>query len=805
LGKSIDNEITGLVPRLEMFIGVFLLSLAILSFEIIVSRISSVIFAYNYAFIIVSLAILGLGCGGIFAFYKWKVHELNDYRKIYSKLSLYSSILALSISLFIIFITFIPIFANGFLYIVISFVPFFLAGIVLSLAFNIFAKESFKLYASNLLGSAIGAVSAIFILNSLGGINGVLLIGVLASISSFLFIKRYQEKGESLKSLIFSTVIASISILLFVMNVAFSFLGEVPIGRDHRKDLYNFLEDPLSEIEIIESRWSAFGRTDLIRDKTNGEDIRWLFIDGAAGTRMYRFDGNVTSIKNMDFIKKPNEESFPFLFLKDNEKENMLVIGPGGGKEVLLGLAAGVTNITGVEVNADFVNMVKDYKEYDGGIYTDFSNVKIIVDEGRSFLRGTREKFDIIMLSVPVTKSSRSIEGYALTENYLLTVQSIKEYFNHLTDEGRLIIVLHNSYEVLRFVSATLTAFEDIGINNEEAMEHIYTIGGEMRSSVVLKKNPITPDEANLMHSPMHFLGLDGPTSYLPYIKQKTMTHRLDDGTLSEHNMFNKILKALSQGEVKLNELVKLSPHDISAPTDDRPFFFQNDRGIPWNISALLILSLFINLSVVLIPLGKIRKSNSNNVIKPLSLFMLLGAGFMMIEIAFFQKLTLFMGSPAMSLATILGSILVGMGLGSLSARKFYPEDNEKKLVIFCFIIFAVAIGLFFTISLVLNNLLGANILIKTLISSALLIPLGFILGVPFPTGISLLKETGSENAIMWMYGVNGTMSVLGSVMAIALSILFGFSTSLIIGSLFYLAIALIFLFKLSSKRTRDI
>ena len=104
-----------------------------------------------------------------------------------------------------------------------------------------------------------------------------------------------------------------------------------------------------------------------------------------------------------------------------------------------------------------------------------------------------------------------------------------------------------------------------------------------------------------------------------------------------------------------------------------------------------------------------------------------------------------------------------------------------------------------------LNNLLGANILIKTLISSALLIPLGFILGVPFPTGISLLKETGSENAIMWMYGVNGTMSVLGSVMAIALSILFGFSTSLVLGALSYLAIALIFLFKLSSKRTRDI
>jgi hypothetical protein len=135
------------------------------------------------------------------------------------------------------------------------------------------------------------------------------------------------------------------------------------------------------------------------------------------------------------------------------------------------------------------------------------------------------------------------------------------------------------------------------------------------------------------------------------------------------------------------------------------------------------------------------------------------------------------------------------MGVGSFLGKKIYKTQNIKRLVLFSFLIFIIAIGLFFIIPFIMNNFNEAGILIKSLVVSILLIPLGFILGIPFPTGINLVKEMGLENSIPWLYGINGTMSVLGSIVAIIISTTIGFSTSLIIGALLYLTIALIFAF----------
>lgn len=788
-----QNLFTNLVPSKRLFLAIFIISAASLSFEIIITRISSIIFTFNYAFIIVSLAILGLGCGGIFAFYKLRAQETRILNNIYNVLSLYGSLFALSVTFFIILVTSLPFFIYSIPFFIISFIPFFFAGFLLAIIFRAIPQESFKIYAFDLLGASTGVIFVILALNKFGGVDIVLFISILGLIAAFLFLKRDNIRIGRGSVKIFGTVVgvALFSIVLFVTNIFFGFLGEIPTRNEPLKELSSALTNYNSE--IIESRWSTFGRVDLVKFLDDDRSMS-LFIDGAAGTEMDKFDGNIeNTYDNMEFLGDHLTGAFPFLLLKENEKNNMLIIGPGGGREVLLGLVNKVGNIKAVEVNKDFVEIVKDYKDYNGGIYTDFKNVDVIVKEGRDFIRNTKDKFDIIMLTVPVTKSSRSIEGYALTENYLLTVESIKDYFSHLTEEGRMIVVLHNSAETMRFITTSLVALEKLGLDKTAAMERIYTIGEEMMPLVVLKKSPFTIEESNKIHDQAHILGFDTAQTYIPHIEQQIENMKHQDGTTMAHCMFNNSLVDLSKGKINTKDLIKSVYFNISPVTDDRPFFFDNQPGIPNNLLSLLLFALLVNLCVILPPV-KFWKAQKN-FSKIMLLFLFLGAGFMMIEISFFQKLTFYLGSPTISLAIILTSLLAGMGIGSFASRKIYNGQNIKKLVLSSFLIFIIATGLFFAIPFIMNSFSQLSILNKAMITSLLLIPLGFILGIPFPTGINLTKEMGLESSVPWLYGINGTMSVLGSVLALTISTTLGFTASLILGTLCYLAIALIFKF----------
>src|SRR3972149_3858101 len=793
LNKTLDvaqNLYINLIPTHRLFLAIFMISAASLSFEIIITRISSVIFTFNYAFILVSLAILGLGCGGIFAFYKLRAQETKILNNIYNILSLYGSLFALSVAFFIILVTSLSFFIYSIPFFVISFIPFFFAGFLLAIIFRAMPQESFKIYAFDLLGASTGVIFVILALNKFGGVDIVLFISILGLIASFLFLK-WDNIKRSLKISVTVVVVALFSIVLIATNISFGFLGEIPTRNDPLKDLSTALNNYNSE--IIDSRWRTFGRGDLVKFLDDDKSMS-LFIDGAAGTAMFKFDGNIeNTYNNMGFLDNHLTGAFPFLFLKENEKNNMLIIGPGGGREVLLGLVNKVDNITAVEINKDFVEIVKDYRDYNGGIYTDFKNVDVIVKEGRDFIRNTEDKFDIIMLTIPVTKSSRSIEGYALTENYLLTVESIKDYFNHLTEEGRMIVVLHNSAETMRFITTSLVALEKLGLDKTAVMERVYTVGEEMMPLVILKKNPFTIEESNKIHDSMHSLGLDTAQTYIPHIEQQVQNIQHEDGTTMTHYMFNNSLVDLSKGKINTKDLVKSVYFNISPVTDDRPFFFDNQPGIPNNLISLLLFALLVNLCVIFPPIKFWRAQK--NFTKLMSLFLFLGAGFMMIEISFFQKLTFYLGSPTISLAVILTSLLAGMGIGSFASRKIYNGQNIKKLVLSGFLIFIIATGLFFAIPFIMNSFSQINTFNKAIITSLLLIPLGFILGIPFPTGINLTKEMRLENSVPWLYGINGTMSVLGSVLALTISTTLGFTASLILGTLCYLAIALIFKF----------
>ncbi|MGK9477241.1 hypothetical protein [Melioribacter sp. OK-6-Me] len=754
------------------------LSISIISFEIVSTRISSVIFVSNYAFLILSLAMLGIGLGSIYAHYKIKKNDAEEIILLLKKLIV---TLSLFLILFILLITLFKI-TNPYFYFLLQTIPFLLAGIIYSQIYKVFSLEGFRLYAYDLAGAAIGAAISIILLDYLGAPNSVLFISVVLLLTTINILPgKLSPKGKLL-----SNIFLLLFVVLLLINREAKLLGEIPIGYYPEKDFYFVYPDAKYISEIEESRWSINGRSDLVR-YNNQDIVKQLFVDGSAGSQMYRFNGDVKNPgSKLGKLLVQHSTSIPFLFLKENEKNKMLVIGPGGGKEILIGLIEGVKNIYGVEVNSDFVQIVKDYKDYNGGIYTDFDNVTIKVDEGRNFIKRTDEYFDIIVMALPSTEQLQNIDNLASNENYLLTVEAIKDYLNKLSLSGKLIFTLHNRWELIRLLVTALYAFEEMGIDNQAALNHFVIIGQDYAPTLVIKKMAFSQEEINDIKNTAQKIPRSLPqVTYLPYSWDKL-----------EKSPENQFLLAIKENTYSVDDLIKNDKYDISPVRDDSPFFYKINRGVPDDFENLFLGILIIGFLFITIPLVKVIRNNKEKINRTVLLFALLlfvciGAGFMIIEIALFQKLILYLGVPTISLSVLLSSMLIGMGLGSFYSHKIIKEKIYHRLIIISLLIIAYGILLFTTYSSILSGVVELSLFYRALVIFILLLPLAFLLGFPFPTGIQLLKQNSLSNYIPWLYGINGIMSVTGSVLAVILSMTFGFAVSFMVGLFFYLVITL--------------
>jgi Spermidine synthase len=766
-----------------LYVNVFLLSGVVLCFEIISTRISSVIFVSDYAFIILSLAILGLGSGGIYCYYRVKENNAVTSLKIISR-SL--SLFGVSLCLFIILVIKFSI-VNPFLYFFLLFLPFFFAGIVYAQLFKTYAEHSFLLYASDLSGAAIGSIASLGLFSFCGAPNSILLLTIIVfgTALSFNHSRMMRIKIIGLYTILF------LSLFMLLYNGKNEFMGRVPIGNFLEKDFYTVYSDPTIRSQIIDSRWSLYGRSDLVQ-YSHQDVVKQLFIDGAAGTQMYRFNGNV---------KKPGEllinillrytNSIPFLCFKNHEKNNMLIIGPGGGKEVLLGLMSGVEQITGVEINPDFVDIIKEHKNFDGGIYTDFSNVHILVQEGRHFVKRSNQKFDLVVMALPSTKQMQNIEALAQSENYLVTCEAIQDYLKILTPEGSLIFTVHNKWELMRLITTTISAFKEIGVDSRAAINHFAIVETDDSPTIVIKNDAFTQDDITHWQTIMKNIpqALELPRmTFLPY--------RWDQLDQTDINRF---LMSISQNDDFLNKFIELYNYNISPCRDDSPYFYKIKKGAPNDYLWLLLGIIIFNIFIVTIPQRVIRKNSKKNEFQtiafPLTVFSCIGIGFMIMEVSLFQKLVLYLGSPTISLSILLSSLLTGMGMGSYWGRKIYETDIIKRLSLVSLLIVLSGIILFLLYPYILSEFLVYSQIFRSFVCFFMVLPFGFLLGIPFPSCIQLLKQRNMEIYIPWMYGVNGAMSVLGSVIAVILSMMYGFTAAFFAGLSFYFFIFILLYF----------
>jgi hypothetical protein len=402
-------------------------------------------------------------------------------------------------------------------------------------------------------------------------------------------------------------------------------------------------------------------------------------------------------------------------------------------------------------------------------------------------------------MSIPITKSSRSIEGYALTENFLFTTDAIRDYLDHLTPEGRLIIVAHHFPEVLRLTSISLAALADAGISNADAMKMIYTVGKKMHPLFVLKRAPFTAEESQSRHDLMHAVGFDSIQSYIPYIPQETARVAVSPGVYETVTMFTEPLVALADGQVTLEELVSTASIDMSPVSDDRPFFYKWKRGMVASVLAMLVLSVVVSVGVIVIPAIRVRSIDGRHggrwrlrgtVGLLLGIVAFLGTAYMTVEIALFQRFILFTGNPTLSLAVILSCLLVGSGIGSLLTASATRRSAIRRLLTGALLAVLLSFAYLFILPTVFAAALGEPQSVRLLLSGLLIFPLGLVMGMPFPATLRLLGFDGAENSVPWAYAINASTSVFGSVLAVSLAMEFGFSTALVTGSFLYLAVA---------------
>jgi spermidine synthase/MFS family permease len=751
-----------------------LLSASMLCFEVVATRVASVVFVSDFAYIIISLGILGLGGGG------WIAHQ-RGVGKTTSALFLpvMFSLLGFSLALFAAVVTWLAI-TSAYLFFPLLVVPFVIGGILSARLYSTAAGSGYGFYASDLAGAVIGSLTSLGIINMLGAGNSILFLALLTLCGAAVSL---GATGKARQAYLVMLLLACAAGGL-LLNGKHELLGEVAIGRYPAKDFYFVYPDPSIRPRIVDSRWSIFGRADLVA-YSHQDVVMQLFVDGAAGSQVYRFNGDVQHTNsNLQGLLLQHSNAMPFLCLREEEKRSMLVIGPGGGKEILLGLFGGAGQITGVEVNPDIVAIVRDHRSFDGGIYTDFPNVRIVVDEGRHYVRQMEESIDLLVMALPSTAQMQNIEPYATNENFLLTQEALQDYFRVLKPGGLMVLTVHNPWELARMLVTAVSVLHDRGTPAAEIPDHFVLFESEYAPTVVIKKAAFSVEEARHWQEVCSSLppGFP-PVTYLPH-----------GGLATGRSLLSPLVAQLSQSAAAVRAAVNAHHLNISPCSDDSPYFYNRSRWGPsepyWLLGSVLVWCTL----VVWIPLRRMRrgglKFQGKTDFLPLVIAICAGTGFMILEISLLQKLLLWLGEPTTSLAVLLAVLLAGMGVGSLAGGVLAPRVGPARLLMSA-VGSVIVLGILHAVfsSEILALFLKSGFAWRLMMAGIVLLPLSVALGIPFPVAMQVLREGGRRELVPWIYGVNCSFSVLGSVLAIVFSIIFGFRAAFGMGLLCYLVI----------------
>jgi hypothetical protein len=799
-----------------LYLGVFTTSMAVLTLEIALTRIFSVSLWYHLAFMVISTALLGFGASGTFLTVRRDLLEKNLERN----LTRFAGLAAVGIVISFAFMIRLPLdplgplaegltpgaraWQTGLLILllladyVLVVIPFFFAGLTLGTAFSAMAKRISTLYFADLIGAGLGCLVVVGVLWILPGQGVVLFAAGLAALAAFFFSKQQRvdarwRGAESQSSVSRTTFLAAAgAILLFALSpVADRFL---PLYIPPSKPLYQAHTDPT--INLVYTGFTPFARVDVMYKEgaslgawglsprcTASPPPEQLFItiDAAAITTITHFDGD---LERIGFVNcAPSSLAYQ---VRDEPLESALLIGPGGGIDVLTAYYNGAKRIIGAEINPLIVNLVADealYRDYAGGLYTDYPQIQVELAEGRNFIARSKEKYDLIQFSQVDTWAAAASGAYSLSENFLYTTEAFLDYYDHLTDDGMLTVgrwYFEPPRQAFRLVTIGTTALEQRGV--ADPAQHFIVVRAGGTSTFIMKKSPFTADEIAHLRHVVDNLGFT--MLYAP-------------GETSPDNWFVRFFNAPDRAQ-----FYRDYPLDVTPTTDNRPFFFEyygwsnfgDFRSGKVTLVILLVQALLLASALILWPLWRFQRRGlaTRGARRFIVYFAALGIGFIFIEIGLMQRFILFLGHPVYSTSVVLFGLLTFSGLGSfLSGRLLamspqgYGEEeggerDPRQLQRWVIPLLGILTLLYiFALPPLFRWLLGMDLTYRVAISILLLAPLGLLMGMPFPLGIRLVDQVNPA-LVPWAWGVNGFGSVVGSILAMVIAQSYGFA--LVIG-----------------------
>jgi len=724
--------------------------MTLVSLEVLWTRIFSSEFFYTFAFLILSLAVLGLGLGAL-------AHRLFPHLGRSEGLAGHllaatlfglvgpAAVLRLGLDFSRLYASFEMVGKFAVTLLVLS-LPFFSGGVALAQIFRRNSGRMPGLYMADLLGAGLGAVAAVLAMNLLGtpaaAVTACAPMGAAAILAT----------GRRIRLLL-------LLVALFGVTATFS---------------ARLLDVPRRELgPVILEHWDAMGR---LKVQSLSPDHRNLNIDNAANSPVLRFDGD----RNGDLARKQQ-----FLFelaalMEGREGFSLASVGAGGGSEVLQALLAGAGEVHAVEVNPAINRMMTrgELLEFSGRIYLD-PRVTVVSEDARAYLRRFRGKFDVILSSSSNTFAALASGAFALSENYLFTTEAFVDFYRALAPGG-LLLVEHQFY-IPRAVGEVQEALERLGVEEPGARYAVYELPKHRRMVLVLSNEPLEERTLATAIGP-----LDEETFewyHLVYPAPKGL----------EGNLVDRIAREGWRGAAAE------SPCDIRPCSDDRPFVAQMGlwknltreqlAAIPrfeffgFPLSKLILLSILAVVTALALPLlilPRFFKGPRLGAV-PWIFFFSIGVGFMVVEVVLIQQFTLFIGSSAYTFAVILTTLLLASGMGSLASTRtpdWVPFAGILLwLALDCFLFetFAEWAG-------------GVGAPWRILASVVLLGPLGFCMGMPFPKAALRVRE-----GVDWGFAVNGVAAVLGSSGILLVSMEFGFRAALATGAFWYLAALVLF------------
>lgn len=733
-------------------LSVFLITLSGLVLEVGLTRIYSASVWYHFAFVAVSVALLGWGLGG------FTVHLLKQRLQLtMNAAALITAIYSLTVPFCLWLLNRYPFEIDRLpLYFLAPLIPFFLAGMALSIVFALHRAEVSSLYFADLIGAALGAVLVTFLLHWLGGEVALLTGAIAPAVAALLLATDKRELTTSSPQAIRLLALVAILVTLGSTIAAIKFdILRVVAGttKAMRRQM-----DAAPQAHITQTGWNAYSRIDAVEGIDRSELAR-LFIDSDAWTGVREWDGRIESAKDL----KDSYRALPFRLVPNAE---VLIIGPGGGPDVVAALASGARKVTAVELNPLMLKFVRHYGPRAANLY-DRPDVEAVLSEGRNFISRSDRKFDIILLGFVDSWASVASGGLSLSENYLYTAEAFRAYYDHLTDDGMLVILRWDS-DVPRLVSNSV-----VNLGWEAASKRIVTL---------MEKDTVA----------------DNPAQMLFMLRKRPFTNEEITEIKSSWSLANPLIMPggpnppligdVLTGKTTLAQYEEQSPRLVGPVMDDSPFYFAIERpfGMPKAIADSLLrwlLAPSVGLLLLFALFGRPRETAVGPYVGSVIYFAALGFGFISVELALLQNLILLVGHPIFTLSVLLFTLLAMGGIGS-------AINQRVPLWAAC-----IAVALIGGIeALVLPKIVPMLLWLPlwARIGCAILViaPLGLVMGMPFPGGLRRTGGSLPEPPFYW--GLNGIMSVVGSIATVFVALMFGFQAAMLMGVACYVVAALV-------------